>query len=568
MSNLSPELKVKYLKKFREEKSSAIKARQVRIQNWIENEKIYNGVPTATLLTRSNLHIPKVFEAVQTTSSKIGELPDVDFDTKPEGDENSLEIMKALWHEDMAECGMADIYSDSKIEAGIYGRAVYKFIPSNSGGSVELVDTMAYLIAPTARKTKNAIYQGQQFIYKTMEELEMDAEEFGYDEDELKKLKDNQILSETESNFSQEKSLKDLRLSYLGYANVQQLGAKMCEITEWYTKIDKKDHVMTVANDVYLLRCVPIKDIGLTRAPFVSWAIFPRGVAFWTPGTADIERDPNLAMDVTINQLIDNNTYRNFGMMFVSSSSGLKQSSISPRPLGVTPISVELGSNVKDSVWQFTPPEIGSATSTLQTLNSIADNAVGLSASPIGHKGKMSVTQQSAMAGLMESRNNLMKKNAIRAIEELAQMYAESIIAGLTEPRKVKIYGYKPVTLEGVTKKNFKDVELIAKATSIESSQENKAIKQKAMANLFEAFKDDPKVPGQIYLRERMAKEFDIEPTGIDKLFTEEKTKTEQATQAPQDVQQQAPPIPTNPENPQLSANAQATAAVVPNAIR
>jgi hypothetical protein len=570
MSTLTQELKTKYLKKYREEKLSATKARQVRIINWIENEKMYNGVPTMTLLTRSNLHIPKMFESIQTTSSKIGNLPEVEYEIKPEGSENAVEIMKALYDEDMKASDGAQMFQNSKIEAGLYGRAVYKIIPSNDGAKFELVDTMSYLVAPTAKNTKDAIYQGQQFIYKTLEQLEADAEEFYYDMDEVKKLKDNHILSETEANFSQEKSLKDLRLSYLGYANVQQLGAKMAEITEWYTMIKKELYVMTVANDEFLLRCVPIKEIGLTRSPFVSWGVYPRGVAFWTPGVADVVRDPNLAMDVAINQLIDNNTYRNFGMMFVSSSSGLKQSSISPRPLGITPVNVGLDKSVKDSVWQYTPPEISSATNTLHTLNSIAENSAGLSAIPLGSRGKMSVTQQSQLQGMVEAKNNLIKQNAVRGIEELAQMYAEIISNHLTSPRKVKVYGYKPLTIDAITKKNFKDVEFIAKAESPETSHENRAIKQKSLATLYELFKDDPKVPGQIFLRERLAKEFDISPTDIDKMFTQEQ-KLEETAQAPQPQPQQGGQVeqmPTNPASPLLSQTGAAAQAQVPPAIR
>lgn len=575
---LDQQKKEKYLKKFLEEKTSAIKARQIRINNWLENEKLYNGVPTTTLLTRSNLHVPKVFEAIQTTSSKLGQMPEVEFDTKPEGDENSIEIMKALWDHDIARSDGDTIAQNSKIEAGLYGRAVYKLIPSNEGAKIELIDTMSFLINPTAKSTKDALYCGQQFIYKTIEQLEEDADEFEYDKDEILKLKAYKEASETSANYSQEKSLKDLRLTYLGYANTSQLGAKMAEINEWYTVIKRQWHVMTVANDRHILRCVPVSEVGLEKHPYVSWATFPRGVVFWTPGVADIVRDPNLAMDVSINQMIDNNTYRNFGMMFVSSSSGLKQSSIVPRPLGVTSVNVGLDKNVKDSVWQFTPPEISSANATLQTISQIAENAVGLSSTPIGHKGKMTVTQQAQQSGIMESKTNLLRQNYIKAWQELAQMYADVISKNLTKPRKVKVYGYKPVTIEGVTKKNFTDVEFIAKATSAENSQENKAIKQKAASNIYELFKDDPKIPGQLFLRERTAKAFDMEATDIDKLFTADKNPGQPDTplqptqngqaQNPQQPQAPVQTPPANPEQPQLSANGQATAAQVPAAIR
>jgi hypothetical protein len=580
---MPPQLPLKNQKKletYRKQKAAAVKARQTRVNNWLLNEQLYNGQTNSTLLTRSNLHVPKVFENVQSAASRLGTLPDVTWDVKPEKDENASDLMKSLWEDDIHDSEFEDQFQSSKVEAGIYGRAVYKLIPSNKGCTFELVDTMAFLINPTARSTKNMLYGGQQFIYKTIEEIEADAETFDYDKDEIKILKDKQTANETDPNAGQEKSLKDLRLSYLGYSNVAELGSKMVELTEWYSMMSKDDegkgkkemYVMTVANDTYILRCVPIKEVGLSRSPFVSWATFPRGVVFWTPGIADVTRDPNLAMDVAMNQMIDNNTYRNFGMKFVSSQSGLKQSSIVPRPLGITAINVPINSTLKDHVMDFTPPEIGSANQTLQTINQIADNAVGLSALPIAHKGKLSVTQQSAQSAAIESKTNMMKQNIIKAFQELGQLYADCIMENLTEPRSTKAGSASPMTLEGVTKKNFGGIKLTSEAVSPDVSTENKAIKQKARSEFYQLVKDDPKVPGQEFLRRSVAKEFGYDAFEVEKLFTQE---PQQAQQQPQPSAPAAPGaapapegMPTANNTPVLQANGQATAANVPPAIR
>jgi hypothetical protein len=588
----------KRIEQYRKEKKAAMDARQVRIASWTQNEQLYNGYPTLSLVTRSNLHVPKVFESVQTMSSKIGPLPEVEFKTKPEGDDNAPEIMKALWDEDVQESGGEFLWQNSKVEGGVYGRPVYKMIPRNDGARIELVDTMAFLINPTAKSVRDALYCGQQFIYKTIDQIEDDAKEFEYNDEVIKSLKEKKQDNETPNDNSMEKSLKDLRAVYLGYANVTKLGKDMVELTEWYTIIDKKKYVMTVANDTYLLRCVEIKEVGLPRWPFFSWAVFPRGVAFWTPGIADVVRDPNLAMDVTMNQMIDNNTYRNFGMVFVSSQSGLKQSSLIPRPLGVTPVNVPTGSKMEDHIMPWNPPEIDDAANTLQILTQIAERSVGLSGTPVGSKGKQSVTQQAEQNALIESKTNLVKQNAVEAWEEGAQLYAEIITMHLTKPRRVKVYGYKPVTIETVTRKNFRSksanpaddkddtkakyIEFIATAQSADTSNDNKAIKQKAMVELFTLFKDDPGVPGQKFLRERVAKEFALDPTEIDKLFTQEQALPGAPTAppgppgapvappggAPGAMKPPAGGIPTSPATPLLSATGSAAAAQVAPAIR
>src|ERR1035437_1965628 len=480
------ENKIDVLKQYQREKDYAIKVRQTKIGNWLKNEESYNGVTQETLLTRSNLHVPVVFEGVQNMSSKLGANPDVRFDTIPEGDENAAEIMKHVVKEDLDASDWELKYDQSKTEAGIYGRAIYKVIAGNDKQSVELVDTLAYLISPIARNTKDALYQGQQFIYKTIEEIEKEADKMEYDEEEIKKLKEQKVPNETQVSTSTETSAKNLRMAQMGLNNSTQYGSKVGELTEWWTYLSNKDEtkselfVLTVANDLYLLRCNKASELGYKRPPFISWGTYTRGITFWCPSVADVYRDPNLAIDVNINQAIDNNTYRNFGMMFVASSSGLKQSSIVPRPLGVTSVQCTPNETVQSKVWQFTPPEITSALTTMQTVKGFADSASGMSPNIQPKSGKMSVTQQSKLNAEVEAKVIVMKRNATLACQELYQLMADITADKRTKPRKVKIFGYKNLTLNDVTKKNFADVILLAKASPAEDSQQNKAIKQKA----------------------------------------------------------------------------------------
>ncbi len=577
--------KRKVLDQYLKEKLAAMRVRQVKINNWIRNEELYNGVTQKTLLTRSNLHVPKVFEGVHTMASRIGVAPECAYVTKPEGDDNAAEIMKHLFFEDAKACGWDLTYDNSKVEAGIYGRGIFKLIPSNSGNRWELVDTLSYLVSPIAKNCRDALYQGQQFIYKTMAEIEEDAVEFEYDMEEVNRLKTQKVPNETQQDTSSEASVKNIRMANMGLANVTQYGSKVAEITEWYTNIYQDDVdekvqvpvVLTVANDTYLLRVKKLEEVGLPRAPFASYGIYPRGITFWCPSVADVYRDPNLAMNVALNQIIDNNTYRNFGMMFVSSSSGLKQSSLVPRPLGITPVTVGPNENVKDKVWQFTPPEINSAQATMQAINQFADTAAGLTAGgTVPNKGKISVTQQATMQAQIDMKTNAIRQNATLACEELYQLYADCIKMNLTVPRDVKIFGYKELTIEGVTKKNFRDVELIATATPAETTAENKAIKQKARLSMYELFKDDPRVPGQLALRRDLAKQFDISPTIVESFFQQEEQPAQPAGQpgggpAPAGAPPGGPAgaaIPANPSNPQLSQTGAAAQAAVPPAIR
>lgn len=520
------------LDQYLEEKLFAVKVRQNKIQNWLSNEESYNGVIKKTLLTRSNLHIPKVFEGVQMMSSRLGMLPEFDSDVKPEGDDNAKELMKGLFDHDSAKSMLDRIFDESKIEAGIYGRAVYKIVPTNKGTTFRSVDTMAFLIDPLATKTKTAAYQGEQFIYKTMAELESEADEMDYDKAELKKMKDDKSDSYSQINSDQEKSQKAIRAANVGLSNVSQYGRKVYEITEWHTKIGKERKVITVANDRYVLRVADPKSLGYTRSPYFSWASFPRAITFWVPGVADILRDGGLAIDLIMNQNIDNNTYRNFGMLFVDSASGIKQGSISPRPLGVTPVTIKPGGSISSSIFRDVPPSISESLGLMSQIGNIIESAAGLNAPNPGGK-KLSVTQSAQLSAMVEEKTNTMRQNIIDCFEEMYQAYCDSIKQNLTDPRSIKVFGLKQLTIEGVTKKNFKDIEFIAKAIPKDTSQQNKAIKQKSIVSVYELFKDDPKVPGQNALRRHVAKQFIDDVNILDDIFSQE--QQQQTPVSPQD---------------------------------
>src|ERR1035437_6448440 len=101
--------KVKILRQYLYEKEYAIKLRQIKINGWIENEESYNGIGKKTLLTRSNLHTPVVFEGVQNMGSKLGALPEVEFDAVDEDvtkkpDENAADIATHVVKQDLDDC--------------------------------------------------------------------------------------------------------------------------------------------------------------------------------------------------------------------------------------------------------------------------------------------------------------------------------------------------------------------------------------------------------------------------------------------------------------------------------
>jgi hypothetical protein len=182
----------------------------------------------------------------------------------------------------------------------------------------------------------------------------------------------------------------------------------------------------------------------------------------------------------------------------------------------------------------------------MQSIKGFADSASGMSPNISPSKGKLSVTQQSKLNAEIEAKVIIMKRNATICCQEMYQFMADVTAERLTKPRKVKIFGYKNITLEDVTKKNFADVKLVAKAIPSEDVVQNKAIKQKAAMEIYTVFKDDPKIPGQLALRRGVAKTFDIDPDQLEAIFTQEE-QPKPAEQVPPTTDNSVPEVPKAP---------------------
>ncbi len=138
----------KYKDQYDKERMAASKVLYSKMNNWLTNEQLYNGVVQATLITRANFHVPKVFEGVNVVGARIGKMPMIDYTTKPEKDQNAGDLMKSSWDTDAENSDLGYLANLSKTEVGLYGRAIFELIPSNKEVKFDLLDTMSFRVAP------------------------------------------------------------------------------------------------------------------------------------------------------------------------------------------------------------------------------------------------------------------------------------------------------------------------------------------------------------------------------------------------------------------------------------
>lgn len=515
------------------EKDIGTRFRQQRATNWVVNEETYMGQTSKTNMTRANYQLPHVFDTVHSVGAQLGAGADISYETTNDTDENAPEIMKSLWNDDAQKYNLAGEVDVSKVEAGIYGRGIFKLVPRKDGAHYEAVDTLSFYISPAAKRPYQAQFCGQEFIDKSIGQLEAEADEMGYDKSYLEQIKMGATTNPVgQGSNTQEESFRKLRMQILGLNTAEFDKEATIGITEHYTWYKGKQVQMIVAQDMFPLRVIEISELGLRRNPFYSYAIFPRNITFWTTSPADIARDANLAMSTALNQQIDNSTYKNFASMFVKSGSGLKQNSINPRPFGVTPVVVPGNERIQDSVMMMVPPDIEESAIIMQSIKQYSDSAAGVG-TPTIPKGQLTATQYASVVAKAAQKNDPMRRDFLRCMQEMADEYAWYVSRHLVIPRDVKIYTGTPLTLKSVTTDNFrytdefgdeKFTEFIATAVPEETEDENRAIRQAAAIQMYTLFKDDPMLPGQKYLRERVLKEFEISPAEMDKLFSPEQS--------------------------------------------
>ena len=171
-------------------------------------------------------------------------------------------------------------------------------------------------------------------------------------------------------------------------------------------------------------------------------------------------------------------------------------------------------------------------------VNTIAESASAMNFSTPGQRGKQSVSQLAKEQALMEAVVGTMKDNYLLCFKRMANRYAKLISQNQTDPRDLKLQAGKSMVVEGVNKDNFQGSKFVAKATSAETMQENKAIRQKMRLELYDRLAQRPTV-NQGELDKMLAKEADLSFSEQEKLFTPD--PAQQAAQQQQPGQPGAP---------------------------
>lgn len=426
-----------------------------RHPQWDENYLLYRDkVVTNRLTQRQAVNLPIVRETVQTWISKIDEPPLVEFEAKSQdNDAKRAEIVineVYMYYYDKLKLELLD-NMEKKI-VGLQGRA-FKKIGYDSKCEcmwTDIIDPYDIEVDPKANMfdlDNTAMFFNHKNIFRTLKSILANPKYSTEGKNDLKiYLQSKQgIIKITDTIEAQDK--RNDRLRVLGVTNFDAMGAKdvLVEMKECYKKMwsqaDGKFiwYLIIQAADCAILLNMPLKQaIGVDFLPFVTWADDPDINDPWPDGKADSVRTFNKIANIYVSQMLENRTYRNFGMFFYDSTNQkFAPNSVDPRPFGMYP----MPGDPNKIVQQMRIEPLTGTIEELSFLKGLIESSVAITPTEQGVSDKSQVTLGEVQLNLQNSQQRLTvtAKNYRTAWKEYAMKFYEILKANA----KGKITLYK-----------------------------------------------------------------------------------------------------------------------------
>ena len=423
-----------------EEYNFALKYRQKRHAAWNLVDELYYGKKRKSLVTRANVHIPKMQGTIETLISKIDSSPFMEYDPMEEGDKKAAKYNNAFLAKDRSD-GDWDLKDTlAKKEAALYGRTIFKKYSTsedNFTDYLEVIDVLDFLIDPGAggvTPMKNARHCGHDNIVKT----KWDLGDSVYDQKAVKRLA-KKIQSDGDVDTSD--SAKQARRTALGLSDATYISADAIALVEWYTEFEGKRYYILVDKDfTEMVRVELLKDVtSLNEFPFATWAPFARINEFWTPGYGELVSEPNQIQNIVMSQILDNNTFRNYGMKAYDVDKIVNPNQLTPRPMG----KIAVTGNPKDSIMDIQFPHLQNALETYKLVDLSWDKEIGVTnaAKGVPNSKRMSATEFDGLLNQTSDRFFSANRTYSSALKRIAKLYYHGVQDNMTKKRAVRLLG-------------------------------------------------------------------------------------------------------------------------------
>lgn len=392
-----------------------------RHPQWDENYLLYRDkVITNRLTQRQAVNLPIVRETVQTWISKIDEPPLLKFEAKgKDNDSQRAEIVVNevfMYYYEKLKLELLDNL-EKKI-VGLQGR-VFKKIGYDSGTNsmwTDIIDPYDIELDPKCNIFDidgTAMFLNHKHIFKTLRSILANEKYDSVAKEDLKQyLQTKEGIIKIEDTVEAQ-GKRDDRLRVLGVTNFDAMGAKdaLIELKECYKKLwdigEKRFvwHLIIQAADHCILYNKKLKEaIGVDFLPFVTWADDPDINDAWSDGKADSVRTFNKIANVYVSQMLENRTYRNFGMFFYDSTNQkFTPNAVDPRPFGMYPVPGDPNKIMQ----QMRIEPLTGTMEELAFLKNLIQSSVAITPNELGVQDKGDVTLGEVQLNMQQSQGRL-----------------------------------------------------------------------------------------------------------------------------------------------------------------
>lgn len=433
---------------------------------WWKNEDLYYGKKdnqaTATSIdgigynrsteSRANVNIAsaKTVSFVETMLSKIDSPLTFKFKKATLADLKRAKLLNALKDKDNNDDDWNFKDLMGKVEAIIYGRAIYHYMADSVNGyrsHLENISVYDFLIDPSGGgyDLDKASYMGHWNVRLSKSDLIKGKKQGLYITSEVDKLING--TGNDANQTSQEDINKENKYGYIGSPGNRAIqDPNLYKLWEWYTTYDGDRYYLLMTENGECIRCELLKDIfkvdkriGDAPFPYWSWAFMPNLTEFWTPPKLDVVRDIFLAQGVSINQMLDNAEAINKPQRAVDVSAIENIADLVYKRNGV--IRIKPGINVNNAFKILEVNSINTPIQTYNTLEQIQQLESGITAAAKGSAEEDKVGIYEGNQSNSADRYGVWNKSYSQGYKRFAKLWRYGVEDHLTVKVAVKILG-------------------------------------------------------------------------------------------------------------------------------
>lgn len=402
---------------------------------------------------RSNVNIAstKMYAFVETFLAKIDSPLTFEFVKPTIADFKRAKLLNALKEQDanQGDWHFKDLMG--KVNAIIYGRAIFSYYSSNYNGyesCLDVIDPYDFLIDPSAGgyDIDSARYCGNYNIRIDRWDLVKGKKNKDYIKDEVDKLFSG---SGNDANIAtQEDTNKQNKYSYIGSpANRVIQDPDVYKFWNWYTTYEgERYYLLLNEQGGCAIKCEKLSDIfkvdpklGKPMFPYWSFSYIPNLTEFWIPAKVDYVREIFLAQGVTVNQLLDNSEQINKPQRAVDVSSLENIADLVYKRNGI--IRMKMGVDINKAFQVVQTPPIQTPIQVYNTLDSIQQLESGVTSAAMGVAKEDKVGIYEGNQANTADRYGVINKSYSQGYKRFAKLWKNGVEDNLTVKTAVKILG-------------------------------------------------------------------------------------------------------------------------------